>query len=199
MSLPRLYIIADYDFLGGGQPWRDYLAALRDAQDVIIQIRGHRLLQQDPTAFAEMAYAARSLLGTQTNAKDTDQPPGTQTILLLNGPPALSGQLGYAGTHLPEHRIGETSTAGATKLTTCAVHSYSALQQALQNNVDAVLFAPVFAPNSKTGDGVGVSELKAICAASSLPVYALGGITTCLLYTSPSPRDATLSRMPSSA
>ena len=26
-----------------------------------------------------------------------------------------------------------------------------------------------------------------------------GGIMTCLLYTSPSPRDATLSRMPSSA
>ena len=26
-----------------------------------------------------------------------------------------------------------------------------------------------------------------------------GDITTCLLYTSPSPRDATLSRMPSSA
>ena len=28
---------------------------------------------------------------------------------------------------------------------------------------------------------------------------ALGGIYACLLYTSPSPRDATLSRMPSSA
>ena len=27
----------------------------------------------------------------------------------------------------------------------------------------------------------------------------LGGLVTCLLYTSPSPRDATLSRMPSSA
>ena len=27
----------------------------------------------------------------------------------------------------------------------------------------------------------------------------VGGVNTCLLYTSPSPRDATLSRMPSSA
>ena len=27
----------------------------------------------------------------------------------------------------------------------------------------------------------------------------VGGVTSCLLYTSPSPRDATLSRMPSSA
>ena len=29
--------------------------------------------------------------------------------------------------------------------------------------------------------------------------YIYGGTTLCLLYTSPSPRDATLSRMPSSA
>ena len=32
-----------------------------------------------------------------------------------------------------------------------------------------------------------------------LPKFLRTGITTCLLYTSPSPRDATLSRMPSSA
>ena len=32
-----------------------------------------------------------------------------------------------------------------------------------------------------------------------LAVASFGGIVTCLLYTSPSPRDATLSRMPSSA
>ena len=30
-------------------------------------------------------------------------------------------------------------------------------------------------------------------------MQAMGGSYTCLLYTSPSPRDATLSRMPSSA
>ena len=37
--------------------------------------------------------------------------------------------------------------------------------------------------------------------ASSIALFARvgGGIYTCLLYTSPSPRDATLSRMPSSA
>ena len=32
-----------------------------------------------------------------------------------------------------------------------------------------------------------------------LELFGLEGIKTCLLYTSPSPRDATLSRMPSSA
>ena len=45
-----------------------------------------------------------------------------------------------------------------------------------------------------------------LTALVSLPVLAWWGLflvvvpyTTCLLYTSPSPRDATLSRMPSSA
>ena len=168
MALPRLYIIADYDYLGGGQPWRDYLAALHDAQDVIIQIRAHRLFEKDPAAFAAMAATARSLFRQEL---------GTQTILLLNGPPTLSSQLGYTGTHLPEYRIGESKPAGGNNFTTCAVHSYDALHLAEQNAVDAVLFAPVFAPNSKTGEGVGVSELQAICADSRLPVYALGGIT----------------------
>ena len=35
--------------------------------------------------------------------------------------------------------------------------------------------------------------------AAELEVIGYGTIDTCLLYTSPSPRDATLSRMPSSA
>ena len=35
--------------------------------------------------------------------------------------------------------------------------------------------------------------------AQQVDALGLPGITTCLLYTSPSPRDATLSRMPSSA
>ena len=39
---------------------------------------------------------------------------------------------------------------------------------------------------------VGFAELAAA-------VSNAGGLGTCLLYTSPSPRDATLSRMPSSA
>ena len=46
-----------------------------------------------------------------------------------------------------------------------------------------------------------IITIKGIC--SDLPEFYHNGVnlvdTTCLLYTSPSPRDATLSRMPSSA
>ena len=40
---------------------------------------------------------------------------------------------------------------------------------------------------------------KVVFLAMSVPDYELMAYNTCLLYTSPSPRDATLSRMPSSA
>ena len=43
-----------------------------------------------------------------------------------------------------------------------------------------------------------VSEIVKIANEKKIPIVPQGG-NTCLLYTSPSPRDATLSRMPSSA
>ena len=43
-----------------------------------------------------------------------------------------------------------------------------------------------------------IAELDSDKATLELPAEQ-GGVITCLLYTSPSPRDATLSRMPSSA
>ena len=53
---------------------------------------------------------------------------------------------------------------------------------------------------------VGLSEagLKTACISKVFPTRshtsaAQGGISACLLYTSPSPRDRTRSRMPSSA
>ena len=51
------------------------------------------------------------------------------------------------------------------------------------------------------GSGAGGAVLAAGLVSSGLKVVMLeeGGYYDCLLYTSPSPRDATLSRMPSSA
>ena len=44
---------------------------------------------------------------------------------------------------------------------------------------------------------IDTANLEQIKEAQSLGI--LDGVTTCLLYTSPSPRDRSLSRMPSSA
>ena len=46
-------------------------------------------------------------------------------------------------------------------------------------------------------DGMALAEAIAGARRKRLPFVAV--LQTCLLYTSPSPRDATLSRMPSSA
>ena len=44
-----------------------------------------------------------------------------------------------------------------------------------------------------------IEIILGVLAAVVLAALVWAGINTCLLYTSPSPRDATLSRMPSSA
>ena len=46
---------------------------------------------------------------------------------------------------------------------------------------------------------IGVYSFGKISLAHFNPAVTIGYYITCLLYTSPSPRDATLSRMPSSA
>ena len=45
--------------------------------------------------------------------------------------------------------------------------------------------------------GGEIEDLAFLCTSTTIPAMTVGNI--CLLYTSPSPRDATLSRMPSSA
>ena len=45
----------------------------------------------------------------------------------------------------------------------------------------------------------GSEYVLCVCVVCTCVVLQIGSIITCLLYTSPSPRDATLSRMPSSA
>ena len=76
------------------------------------------------------------------------------------------------------------------------VHPLSELQQASrvmkairvhQFGGPEVLKYETDAPLPKVGDGDVLVRVKAV------------GVNPCLLYTSPSPRDATLSRMPSSA
>ena len=49
------------------------------------------------------------------------------------------------------------------------------------------------------GQDVNEAALREVQEEAGLDVELVGPSTCCLLYTSPSPRDATLSRMPSSA
>ena len=51
----------------------------------------------------------------------------------------------------------------------------------------------IFVSRILGGEGIGLYQM-------AFPIYFFAlSVSTCLLYTSPSPRDSTLSRMPSSA
>ena len=63
------------------------------------------------------------------------------------------------------------------------------------NQVDALAIST--GPGSFTGLRVGLATWKGLALGQDLPL--VGVPTLCLLYTSPSPRDRTRSRMPSSA
>ena len=54
-------------------------------------------------------------------------------------------------------------------------------------------------PIAIKGELIGHLDIKYVVVQSSYPGGAIELSKFCLLYTSPSPRDATLSRMPSSA
>ena len=61
----------------------------------------------------------------------------------------------------------------------------------------STLGTPVSRPN--TGEGLGEEQVRMNFSAVDKTVLVPKDKSGCLLYTSPSPRDATLSRMPSSA
>ena len=62
-------------------------------------------------------------------------------------------------------------------------------------------FDPEYFSSTLMDDGLDRSQMQQLMSSSHMP-YILNRLNvslSCLLYTSPSPRDATLSRMPSSA
>ena len=66
-----------------------------------------------------------------------------------------------------------------------------------------VMMSALIASTSRIKIGSGVLPIytrnPAVIAASWSTMWELAGLTPCLLYTSPSPRDLSTSRMPSSA
>lgn len=173
MALPPLYVVADLDFVGDIERWLQCLAALdalgeRKPSALAIQIRAKSC------ADAQLADVAR--LARQAVA---------HVPLVLNGSSRLAVEQGYDGVHWPAARIAAntaatqgaaTATIGGLAIRTAAIHSADTVAEAERAGATALVFAPVYAPRWKAVAGAGLDALRQAVAASSLPVYALGGV-----------------------
>lgn len=164
-ELPRLCVVADLGFVGDRASWLLALRQLGDAAAharLAVQVRAKGL---SGTAFADAAAHARQALG--------DDP-----LAVLNGPAALATALGYDGVHWPQNHMPCTPASPPLALTwrSAAIHSVSAIAHAERAAATALVFAPVFAPTWKKTGGAGLAALRAVAQATTLPVYALGGI-----------------------
>ena len=63
----------------------------------------------------------------------------------------------------------------------------------------SAVMALLYIAQKQNNNWIPLAAMKYIAKFLNMPYIKVYEVATCLLYTSPSPRDATLSRMPSSA
>lgn len=161
---PRLYVIADVGYMGGIGPWLDLLRQLSESaarHRFIVQVRAASLKGPE---FASAARKARQVMGGDA-------------LLVLNGPGELAAELGYDGVHWPESRIPTKGPAVGPAFRSAAVHSIAAVRKAERADATALIYGPIFPPTWKPADAVGLDALRSATADTSLPVYALGGVS----------------------
>jgi thiamine-phosphate pyrophosphorylase len=103
-------------------------------------------------------------------------------MLLVNDRIDIALAAGADGVHLPSNSFSVAQAralAGPEHLIGVSTHHLEEVAAAAQAGADFAVFGPVFAPLSKGeyGPPVGREALRAACRASTLPIYALGGIT----------------------
>ena len=144
-------------------------------------------------AYARVCHSAISGLGTDEKA--------LIRLMVTCTPEVMNNtREAYArlyGADLVDAMSGEWSVSGDFKRLLCAL---------AKKHPDNVVPEPDYAADVKTlrdaVEGLGTDEaaiIDVLSCKTSEQIQALKEAYNCLLYTSPSPRDATLSRMPSSA
>ncbi len=164
-DLPRLIVVADYGYCGEKETWLRILHQIAEfSQDKRLGVQV-RIQTNEEFEYVSLAQEALDILG-----------PNCRTI--LNGSPLQADNLGYWGAHLPQRHI-KTLERLSTKLSflSAAVHNRSELIHAQRLPVTAVVCSPVFDPSWKATAGFGLEGLRTLCDSSSVPVFALGGIT----------------------
>lgn len=102
--------------------------------------------------------------------------------MLINGRVDVALASGADGVHLPADGIcpqDARKLLGPSKLIGVSTHTAAEITRAEALGADFAVFGPVFAPISKGTYAApcGPEGLTSACAAASIPVFALGGIT----------------------
>lgn len=111
---------------------------------------------------------------------------GTGVPLIINDCPAVAAAIGAAGVHLGDDDGGDDDAAVAEAralLGPAAIIGRSVRSPAAARGIDLALIdylgvGPVFATGTKPdhADPLGFDGLAAVCAASPVPVVAIGGL-----------------------
>lgn len=159
----RLLIVADRDYVGDDDRWISLIAQVAEAsagRPVAIQVRAKGVPRTEIGVLAARARAAVP----------------QEVPLFLNGEASLADHLGYSGVHWPEADIPAGRLPHPLAFRSAAVHSPEATQRAERAGADLFVFGSVYIPGSKPGTGAGIEALAAVTHATSLPVFAIGGI-----------------------
>jgi thiamine-phosphate pyrophosphorylase len=167
--LPRLILISDAARVGEAR----FLAALEAAARAGLPAVLVREPELEEAAVERLVAAVRATLRAA----------GREDALVLVGRrPHLAARLGLDGVHLrggePHAIAAARELLGPGRLVGCSAHSLVDIEAAAQEGASHVFYSPIFGALSKQHPlpPVGLEGLRAACAGSSVPVYALGGV-----------------------
>ena len=162
LELPALYAISNVAELGEAEFMRRLEAALRNGLR-LVQLREKNCSRD---TLRELALKILPLL-RQHDAR-----------LIINADIELCRDVGADGVQLTGAQLAELRERPAVDWCAASCHNAEELRRAEALGCDFALLSPVLATQSHPGvPHLGWDNFAAIAAGSSLPVYALGGLT----------------------
>ncbi len=167
-ALPKLYLITDRARIPDDRQLTEIVEELLQAGLRMVQLR-----EKDLSAAA--LYPLAKELRALTRRYDS--------LLLINDRIDVAQAVDADGVHLGGHSLPirvARKILGPEALIGASTHSREELDQAIEQGADFATYGPVFFTPSKIsfGEPVGIESLQNMCRISTIPIYALGGITT---------------------
>lgn len=132
----------------------------------LVQLRAKEMRAEDYKKLSSVSvkichrYDAKVLLSTRTD---------------------FVAELNADGVHLPSHELMKLKKRPLDDncLISAACHNEEQVMNASKINVDLIIVSPIFStPSSPNGIPLGWSKFQDLARLSSVPVYALGGLST---------------------